>query len=137
MIVLDTNVISEIMRGRDADAGVTRWLRNLPDQPVTTVINQAEILSGVADLPAGRRREELDRSARGAFEVLGMVLPLTPACAEHYAEIFVTRKQAGRPIGVLDALIASIARDADLVVATRDLDDFHGIGLELVNPWDE
>lgn len=136
MIILDTNVISEAMRGPSADGVVRRWLRTLNQQPVTTVINRAEILAGIAVLPAGSRRDRFQSEAESAFGSLGACLPLVPECASEYASIVASRRQAGRPIGGMDALIASIARVSGARLATRDLDDFGGLGVTLIDPWD-
>lgn len=135
MIILDTNVISEVMRGPRADPAVVAWLRSLGEMPVTTVVNRAEVLSGIALLPKGKRRERLWEVAHDAFGRLGVCLPLMPECASAYAEIVATRRSAGRPIGGMDALIGSIAAVAGAQLATRDIDGFDGIGLDLVDPW--
>ena len=135
MIVLDTNVISEAMRGPRADPLVRAWLRSLPAPPVTTVINRAEILAGVALLPAGDRRDRLRGAALTAFSGLAVCLPLTPECADHYAEIVADRRRAGRPASSMDALVAAIVRESGGRLATRDTNDFAGLGLDLVNPW--
>lgn len=136
MIILDTNVISEAMRGPEADAGVIAWLRYLPQVPVTTVINRAEVLAGIELLPKGDRREQLSRGARRAFAQLGACLPLTPECAESYAAIVASRCASGHPIGGMDALIAAIAVESRSTIATRDIDDFRGIGVDVINPWE-
>lgn len=135
MIILDTNVISEVMRGPRADPVVLTWIRSLRAQPVTTVINRAEILAGLALLPDGVRRRRLREAADAAMSGLGVCLPLVPECASEYAEIVAARRAAGRPIGGMDALIASIARVSGAAIATRDLTDFAGIGVELIDPW--
>lgn len=136
MIILDTNVISEVMRGPRADSNVLGWVRSLPESPVTTVVNRAEILAGVAVLPEGRRRSRLWEASEAAFGRLGACLPLMPECAAVYGHVVATRRSAGRPIGGMDALIASIALVSGAGVATRDATDFDGIGLELVDPWE-
>lgn len=135
MIVLDTNVISEAMRGELADPRVIAWIRSRPAPLVTTVVNRAEILAGLALLPAGRRSEELRRRAGAVLAGLGVCLPVTDDCAEHYADIVALRARGGRPIGGFDALIAAIARVAGASVATRDVTGFAGIGLDLIDPW--
>lgn len=135
MIILDTNVISEAMRGPQASPRVIAWLRALRQVPVTTVINRAEILAGLALLPEGRRRERLGSAAESAFAGLGVCLPLVPECASEYADIVADRRSAGLPIGGMDALIASIARVAGATVATRYVEDFAGLGVPVVNPW--
>ena len=135
MIVLDTNVISELMRGPEADHRVHQWLRSLRELPVTTVINQAEILSGIALLPEGQRKQRLSVAANAAFASLGACLPLVPDCAGEYATIVATRRQLGRPIGGMDALVAAIAKVSGATIATRDSTDFADVGVDLIDPW--
>lgn len=135
MIILDTNVISEAMRGPGADRGVRDWLSNLGERPVTTVINRVEIMAGLAIMPAGSRRQRLTQAADQAFSELGVCLPLVPECAATYATAFALRHRAGRPIGAMDALIASIALVAGASIATRGTSDFEGLGLDLIDPW--
>ncbi len=135
MIVLDTNVISEAMRADRADPRVLAWIRGVRTPVVTTVINRAEILAGLAMLPPGSRSTALQHKAAAVLAGLGVCLPLTDECAPHYADIVATRTAAGRPIGGLDALIAAIARAAGASVATRDIGGFDGLGLDLIDPW--
>lgn len=135
MIILDTNVISEAMRGSRADARVLTWIRALRERPVTTVVNRAEVLAGVALLPPGARRDGLATAADEAFAGLGVCLPLVPECAADYAAIVSSRRAAGHPIGAMDALVAAIARVSDASIATRDVSDFAGLGLSVVDPW--
>lgn len=135
MIILDTNVLSELMRGPRADPAVLGWVRQLPETPVTTVVNRAEVLAGVAVLPDSPRRTRLRQVAERAFDTLGICLPLMPECAAEYADIVAARRAAGRPVGGMDALIASIARVSGASVATRDASGFADLGLEIINPW--
>jgi predicted nucleic acid-binding protein len=135
VIVLDTNVISEVMRGPRADPAVLSWLRSLPTTPVTTVINRAEVLAGIALLPHGQRRERLGEAARAAFSGLAVCLPLSDDCVGHYAEIVAVRSRRGRPIGAMDALIAAIVRDCAAQLATGDERDFTDLGIDVINPW--
>ena len=79
MIILDTEVVSEIMRGSAASPAVLNWVRGLAEQPVTTVVTRAEILAGVALLPAGQRRDRIESVATAAFDTLGVCLPLARA----------------------------------------------------------
>lgn len=134
MIVLDTNVISELMRGPQADSNVRRWFADLAELPVTTVLNQAEILTGIELLPPGARRKRLRAMADAAFSRMGTALPLTPGATGHYARIVALRTKSGREIGTMDALIAAIVLDAAAVLVTRD-HDFDGLGLSVINPW--
>lgn len=136
MIVLDTNVISEAMRGPQGSGAVRSWLHSLAEPPVTTVINRAEVLGGIAVLPPGRRQVDLMSAAGAVLSGLTVCLPLTPECAERYADVVATRRRIGQPIGGMDALIAAIVLECDGQLATRDTTDFVGLGLTLVNPWD-
>ncbi|MGL4744243.1 MAG: type II toxin-antitoxin system VapC family toxin [Dermatophilaceae bacterium] len=136
MIVLDTNVLSELLRGSDADRGVVRWLRGLREQPVTTILNRAEILAGVAILPPGRRRQDLASGIERILGDLAICLPFAPECPVVYAEIVAARRAVGRPIGTFDALIAAVALVHRASVATRDVDGFAGVGLTVIDPWD-
>ena len=135
MVILDTNVISEAMRGPRADFRVISWLSSLPTTPVTTVINQAEILAGIAVLPPSNRRERLYAAAQAAFGGLAVCLPLSPECSTHYANIVAARRATGHPIGGMDALVASIARESGAQLATRDVAGFEGLELDLIDPW--
>lgn len=134
-VVLDTNVVSEVMRGDDADAGVLAWLASLPDVPTTTVITRAEIMSGLALLPAGHRRSRLTTTAQQVFDQLGVCLPLTDAAADRYGELVATRTRGGRPVGAMDALIAAITLEEGATLATRDVEDFAQLGLTVIDPW--
>ncbi len=135
MIVLDTNVVSELMLGSRGDARVIAWMRGLGEQPVTTVINRSELLAGVALLPAGRRREGIAAGLERLLSDLVVCLPFTMECSAAYAGIIAARTAAGRPIGTMGALVASIALVSDAAVATRDTAGFAGLGLRLADPW--
>ena len=137
MIVLDTNVISELMRPQP-DPAVMGWVAAQPRPSLyTTSINRAEILYGVAALPAGRRRDAYDAVVAAIFaeELAGRVLPFDGAAAEHYARIVTARRAAGAPIEGFDGLIAATAAAAGFAVATRDVGGFEGCGVDVVNPW--
>lgn len=135
MIVLDTNVISELVRGSGADPAVVRWVRALREQPVTTVVNKAEVLAGVAMLPRGARRTSLSLSVESALSDLEICLPFTSDVPAAYAEIVAARSASGRRIGTTDAFIAAIAQVHGAAVGTRDVDGFTGIGLRVIDPW--
>lgn len=137
MIVLDTNVLSELMRPAPSRQ-VVRWLEREPPSSVfTTSITQAEILHGILLLPAGRRRDGLEAAAQAMFaeELAGRILGFTSEAAPFYARIAADRRHAGRPISHFDAQIGAIARLHDAVLATRNTADFEGCGLRLIDPW--
>jgi hypothetical protein len=122
----------------DPNAAVLAWIDGQPTtRHYTTSITQAEILYGVLTLPAGRRRTRLHAAALAMFEedFAGRVLGFGSDAARWYAEIAADRRRAGRPIAHFDAQIAAIARTAGAVVATRNVADFEGCGVPLVNPW--
>jgi toxin FitB len=137
VIVLDTNVISELMRSR-RDPAVVAWIAAQPRGTLyTTGVNEAEIFYGIRAMPEGRRRSDLTAGAEALFaeEFAGRVLPFDGAAARRYAEIVVLRRQAGTPIEAFDALIAAIAWVAGAAVATRDVEGFAACGLTVINPW--
>ena len=137
MIVLDTNVVSELMKPAPADA-VVRWIADQPAVSLyTTTITQAEILHGIVLLPAGKRRAALEAAAEAMFaqEFNGRVLPFGSEAARAYAQIASQRRRLGRPISQFDAQIAAIARLARGAVATRNGRDFEDCGIDVLNPW--
>ena len=137
MIVLDTNVISELMRPEPA-SGVIAWVDAQPaGEVVMTAITAAEILHGVARLPEGKRKEALAAAAREMLEedFADRVLAFDHDAAACCAEIVVQRGQIGRPIGLADAQIAAVARTRNAALATRNTRDFEGLDLELIDPW--
>jgi predicted nucleic acid-binding protein len=138
MIVLDTNVISELLAATP-DRAVTDWLAEKPPISVfTTTITEAEILFGLRLLPAGRRRRQLEAAILPIFreDLAGRILPFDSEAAEAYAEIAASRRQAGRPISQFDAQIAAIAASRGAVLATRNVGDFAETGVSLINPWE-
>lgn len=137
MIILDTNVVSEMMRATP-NAAAFLWLNRQPvDQIYTTVITEAEILIGIALLPAGQRRDELDKDGRLLFDsdLDGRILLFDRAAAALLATIFSSRRRQGRPIEFADAQIAAIARSQNATLATRNTRDFTDCGIDLVDPW--
>ena len=139
MVVLDTNVVSELMRER-VDPRVRAWLDSqLNSALFTTTITEAEILTGIAILPDGERRRGIAAAAERAFGVLfaGRILPFDSAAAKAYAVIAAARRAAGHPINHADCQIAAIARSTGASVATRDSDGFQGCGIDVINPWSD
>ena len=137
MIILDTNVISELMRATPATA-VVRWMNGQPATSLyLTSITQAEILHGIQFLPRGKRRDAIAAAAAAVFEqdFAGRVLPFGSDAAVTYAGIAAARRRAGRPISGFDAQIAAIARAHDADLATRNVDDFEGCGVDVIDPW--
>lgn len=138
MIILDTNVLSELMR-RMPHPAVLAWTAAQPRSTLrTTTISKAEILYGVAVLPEGRRRAAIATVAKAIFDedFAGRILPFDERAAASYGDIAADRRRAGRPMGIFDAQIAAIARAIGAAVATRDIGDFSGCGLVLINPWE-
>ena len=137
MIVLDTNVLSELMKPAPAE-GVVRWMALQPATSLyTTSVTQAEILHGIMLLPAGRRRSAIEAAAEAMFgeDFAGRILAFGSDAARLYARIAVERRREGRPISHFDAQIAAIARSAGAAIATRNVADYDNCGVRLVNPW--
>ena len=137
MVVLDTNVVSELMR-ESPRPDVLGWLDSQRTRDLfVTRMTEAEIRAGVAILPAGARRRGLAEAAERTFGDLfaGRVLPFDGSAARAYAEIVPVRRASGRPLPLADGQIAAIARSRGMAVATRNVDDFEDTGIELVNPW--
>jgi toxin FitB len=137
VIVLDTNVISELAR-QVPDPGVLSWLDSLEVPEVsTTAVTAAELRYGVARLPDGHRKRELAAVIRGILteDFHGRVLPFDDRASARYADIVTGRERIGRPIGVADAQIAAVCRDSDAILATRNTADFEETGIELIDPW--
>jgi len=135
-VILDTNVISELMRPVP-DAQVQGWAREVPpDLVYTTSVTLAEVRFGIARLPAGRRRALLAVAADDVFGTFAeRVLPFDASAANVYADIVVEREQTGAPIAGFDAQIAAICRVHRAALATRNTDDFTRLGLDLIDPW--
>lgn len=138
MIVLDTNVVSELMRIAP-EPRVVSWVDRFPASDVmVTVVTAAELMYGVARLPDGRRKRELHIKVAGLMseDFQDQILPFDAPAAIHYAEIVASRERAGRPISMANAQIAAICRHWSAGVATRNVDDFVDTGVDAMNPWD-
>lgn len=136
--LLDTNVLSELMRPLPSPAVLDWFAQNAQATMRTSAITQAEILAGIALLPPGKRRNALAVAAEQMFEqdFAGNCLSFDAAAAKNYAVIVATRSRQGRAISSEDAQIAAIALSADLTVVTRNTKDFENIhGLSVINPW--
>jgi predicted nucleic acid-binding protein len=138
MILLDTNIISETLRPQP-DARVLRWLNGRAKMDFwlcTPVI--AELRYGAAILPEGRKRDALfaawDRLEDDKFA--GRILTFDRLAARHYAELSAMRRALGKSIASMDAMIAAIASAHSMTLATRNIQDFEGLGLPLINPFE-
>lgn len=137
MIVLDTNVLSELIRPRP-ERKVVDWLRaQSRAQLFTTAISRGEMLFGVLVLPAGQRKRDLLREVQAIFDtdMAGRVLPYDGDAADAHAQFAVARRIQGRPVQQSDAMIAGITRARGATLATRNVRDFEGCGIELADPW--
>ena len=137
MIILDTNVVSELLRPAPAKQ-VEAWLSAQDGATVYfTAVGEAELRHGVALLPAGRRRTALSMAIEGILEedFRNRILPFDRAAASVSAAIAAKRRAAGRPISQFDCQIAAIARAHEAAVATRNTGDYEGCGIEVIDPW--
>lgn len=134
MIVLDTNVLSELMKGQ-ADPLVGSWLNSLGDTPLsTTSITVFEVEYGLQRLPSGRRRDDLISRFDGLVEAL-LVLPLDDASARESGRLRALREAAGLHAQASDMMIAGIVRLAGAALATRNGKDFDHLPIEVIDPW--
>ncbi len=137
MIILDTNVVSELLRPAP-EKRVVDWLAGLDGSGVyLSTITEAELRLGIAILPAGKRRdglaEMIDQIIREDFA--DRILPFDSPAAVAFADIAASRRAKGRPIAHADCQIAAIAQAAAAKVATRNTPDFVDCGIKLINPW--
>jgi predicted nucleic acid-binding protein len=117
---------------------VLRWINRQPVSSLyVTSITKAEILHGVLLMPRGKRRDAVTKAAEEMFEMEfeGRLLAFGADAATAYATIVVARRSAGRPISAFDAQIAAIARASGAEIATRNVDDFTGCDVGVINPW--
>ena len=137
MIILDTHVLSELLRPSPARQ-VEAWLSAQDGTQVYfTTIGEAELRHGVAIMPAGKRRAELSKAIEGMLseDFRDRTLSFDRAAARAYAAIAAERRAAGRSISQVDCQICAIARAHDAVIATRNTAEFEGCGVALVDPW--
>ncbi len=137
MIVLDTNVLSELIRPT-VNAQVVSWLQAQPQAALfTTTISRSEMLYGVQLLPEGARKASLQQGVLAIFseDMAGRVLNYDSDAADAYANIAASRRASGSPISQFDAMIAGIARSRGAVLATRNIKDFENCGIKVIDPW--
>jgi predicted nucleic acid-binding protein len=139
VIVLDTNVVSELMKPSPSPA-VLAWMSDQTlDDLFTTTITMAEVLFRIELLAKGKRRDQLLHEAEAMFaeDFAGRILSFDEQAARVFALIAAARRIHGRPIGASDAQIAAISRTHGAALATRNTHDFEGCGVRLINPWQE
>jgi len=136
MIVLDTNVVSQAMKP-EANPAVRAWLNEqVAETLYLTSITLAEMLFGIAVLPAGKRRNTLTRALDGLLELFGdRVLPFDIDAARHYTDLAVAARTAGRGFPIPDGYIAAIAASRGFIVASRDTSPYEAGGLQVIDPW--
>jgi predicted nucleic acid-binding protein len=137
MVLLDTNVLSELMR-HEPHPAVIAWADQLDPEAVgITTMNEAEILHGLARLPEGRRLRSLEERWEQLVPSLfaGRVFSFDRSAAHWYAQLLHQRSAIGRPMATADAVIAATTLALGATLATRNSADFAGVGLPLINPW--
>lgn len=137
MIVLDTNALSETFKPAPSEV-VLGWLASQePPEVFITAITQAELFYGIESLPAGKRKVTLSAAVERVFSerFMGRILHFDEESARMFGKIMRQRDAVGRPIAPLDAMIAAIARARNAAVATRNIRDFEGCGVRVINPW--
>lgn len=136
--LLDTNVLSELMREQPHPQVLDWFSCQTVNQLQTSAVTHAEILTGIALLPAGKRRQAMALAASQIFEedFMGRCIDFGGLAVAQYALVKAQRQLTGRPIDTADAQIAAIALAANLTLVTRNTKDFEGIdGLAVINPW--
>ncbi len=137
MIVLDTNVISELFKPQP-EARVVTWMEDQPGTVLyTTAITRGELLYGLHRMPEGQRRASLLQGLIRLFDdrLAGRVLAYDGEAADAHALIAAGQRATGRPVSQSDAMIAGIVRSRGARLATRNVRDFEGCCIELINPW--
>ncbi len=137
MVVVDTNVISELFRPSPS-VQVLQWFHSQPQSLMhTTAVTLADVFAGLESMPRGHRRTDLTQLAEELFarDFAGRILDFDESAARAYARILTARRSAGRPMSSMDAMIAAIAVSRKATLATRNTSDFEDCGLHLLNPW--
>jgi predicted nucleic acid-binding protein len=137
MILLDTNVISELMKATPQPRVVT-WLASQKALDCFIAsITEAELRYGIELMPAGQRQQQFQIALAEMLRVdfSGRILPFDSAAANAFATLAAERRRAGKPISQFDAQIAAIARSKGAAVATRNVTDFEGCGITVIDPW--
>ena len=137
MILLDTNVVSELMRPAPSEAVLAWFAAQQASDLYLSSIAEAELRRGAAMLPAGRRRDQLMSTIDVMIteDFAGRILPFDSASAQAFVLVFLERRAAGRPISFADGQIAATARAQGAAIATRNTADFAGCGIAVIDPW--
>ena len=139
MFLLDTNALSALVAVR-LPPEIAAWMAGTPERFLfTATICQAELIGGIAVLPDGRRRQNLTDAAYALLvaEFAGKILPFDGPAANAYPEIFAARRRSGRHAHPTDLMIAATAQSRGLSVVIRNVGDFDGCGVTVINLWDE
>jgi hypothetical protein len=138
MTILDTNVVSELMRPAP-EAAVLRWIGSQATEDLhITAVTMAEILFGIELISGGRRRDTLRAGAEKMFGVVfaDRILTFEDRAARVLSQIASSRRRQGKPMSEFDAQMGAIARVHGATLATRNTYVFEGCGVRLVNPWE-
>lgn len=137
MIVLDTNIVSEAMKP-EPDAAVRAWLNAQAAETLyLSSVTLAELLFGIGALPAGKRKNLLDRALKALLDLFGdRVLPFDTDAARCYADLAVAARNGGRGFPAPDGYIAAIAASRGFIVASRDTSPYEAAGVTVVSPWE-
>ncbi len=136
MIILDTNVLSELMKAHPSVA-LIRWADSRPPEPVaTTAVTIGEIFAGLSALPNGRRKSGLIEAFESVLdEIIGDILPYDQEAAETYGVLHARLRGVGSPIGISDTMIAAITLTHQATLITRNLKHFKNCGIEIIDPF--
>lgn len=137
--LLDTNVLSEFSRIGQPDDRVARWLKETADESLfASVLTLAEIRRGIELLPVGKRRTQLELWQEDVVASFATrVLDVNKAVADRWALLSAASQRRGTPLAVMDGMIAATAIEHDLTLVTRNVGDFAGLGLVILNPWED
>ena len=135
--LLDTNVLSELLRSAPEPMVLAWFADQSSDTLFVSAVTQAEMALGARRMPAGKRRTSLQAALGAMFseDFAGRILPFDSAAVPAYVDIVSARRASGRPISQFDAQIAAIALHAGAQLATRNVNDFENCGVTVVNPW--
>lgn len=139
MIVLDTNIVSELMRAVPAPSVLNWFTDQVPAELYLTAVVEAELRFGVLLLPDSRRKRDLGDALEAMLteDFYDRILPFDSASARFYAEIASDRQRGGKAVKEADCQIAAIAASRGAALATRNVKDFLGAGIDILNPWEE